>query len=149
MTVKLLTKHHLEFLSLVGGCTGSSVSYTCQKTTVGNHVSRLICALVGLFLMSLPRVHIVMSVLCECNISRLYSLISVLLTMMLKKKISIHAPLNYLFSFSCLDFSPFSMSSIGSTGHSDNSGGCSGPFCTAMATAGGSVSRRATIGITF
>ena len=24
MTVKLLTKHHLEFLSLKGGCTGSS-----------------------------------------------------------------------------------------------------------------------------
>ena len=26
MTVKLLTKHHLEFLSLKGGCTGSSES---------------------------------------------------------------------------------------------------------------------------
>ena len=26
MSVKLLTKHHLEFLSLKGGCTGSSES---------------------------------------------------------------------------------------------------------------------------
>ena len=26
MTVKLLTEHHLEFLSLIGGCTGSSES---------------------------------------------------------------------------------------------------------------------------
>ena len=26
MTVKLLTEHHLEFLSLKGGCTGSSAS---------------------------------------------------------------------------------------------------------------------------
>ena len=26
MTVKLLTKRHLEFLSLIGGCTGSSES---------------------------------------------------------------------------------------------------------------------------
>ena len=26
MTVKILTKHHLEFLSLKGGCTGSSES---------------------------------------------------------------------------------------------------------------------------
>ena len=26
MTVKLLTEHHLEFLSLTGGCTGSSES---------------------------------------------------------------------------------------------------------------------------
>ena len=30
MTVKLLTEHHLEFLSLKGGCTGSSES-TCVK----------------------------------------------------------------------------------------------------------------------
>ena len=26
MTVKLLTEHHLEFLCLIGGCTGSSES---------------------------------------------------------------------------------------------------------------------------
>ena len=26
MSVKLLTENHLEFLSLIGGCTGSSVS---------------------------------------------------------------------------------------------------------------------------
>ena len=29
-SVKLLTEHHLEFLSLKGGCTG----YTCQNATL-------------------------------------------------------------------------------------------------------------------
>ena len=31
MIVKLLTEHHLEFLSLKGGCRGS---YTCQNATL-------------------------------------------------------------------------------------------------------------------
>ena len=31
MTVKLLTENHLEFLSLKGGCTGSSESTQCQN----------------------------------------------------------------------------------------------------------------------
>ena len=31
MTVKLLTEHHLEFLSLKGGCKGSSESTTLVK----------------------------------------------------------------------------------------------------------------------
>ena len=37
MIVKLRTEHHLEFLSLKGGCTGSSEStrvYTCQNATL-------------------------------------------------------------------------------------------------------------------
>ena len=34
MTVKLLTEHHLEFLSLKGGRTGSSESNICQNTTL-------------------------------------------------------------------------------------------------------------------
>ena len=33
VTVKLLTEHHLEFLSLKRGCTGSSV-YACQNATL-------------------------------------------------------------------------------------------------------------------
>ena len=33
MTLKLLTEQHLEFLSLKGGCTGSSV-YSCQNATL-------------------------------------------------------------------------------------------------------------------
>ena len=33
MIVKLLTEHHLEFLSLNGGCSGSSESTLCQNTT--------------------------------------------------------------------------------------------------------------------
>ena len=35
MIVKLLTEHHLEFISLKGGCTGSSeFTLTCQNTTL-------------------------------------------------------------------------------------------------------------------
>ena len=39
MIVKLLTEHHLEFLSLKGGCRGLSESthvriYTCQNATL-------------------------------------------------------------------------------------------------------------------
>ena len=42
MTVKLLTKHHLEFLSLTGGCTGSSESThvrmpNCLKSYATDH----------------------------------------------------------------------------------------------------------------
>ena len=32
MTVKLLTGHHLEIISLIGGCTG--LSYTCPNATL-------------------------------------------------------------------------------------------------------------------
>ena len=39
MTVKLLTEHHLEFLSLKGGCTGSSESTLANCHIVGNHVA--------------------------------------------------------------------------------------------------------------
>ena len=43
MTVKLLTKHQLEFLSLKGGCTGSSESTHISKChIVRNHVLWLI-----------------------------------------------------------------------------------------------------------
>ena len=42
MIVKLLTEHHLEYLSLIGGCTGL---YKCIHLSkchiVGNHMSRL------------------------------------------------------------------------------------------------------------
>ena len=43
MTVKLLTEHHLEFLSLKGGCTGSSESTLvktshCWKSYVAAHI---------------------------------------------------------------------------------------------------------------
>ena len=44
MTVELLTEHHLEFLSLKGGCTGSSESTLvkiphCWKSHVAAHFS--------------------------------------------------------------------------------------------------------------
>ena len=41
MSVNLLTEHHLEFLSLKGGCTGSSESTLVKSHIVGNHMSRL------------------------------------------------------------------------------------------------------------
>ena len=42
MIVKLLTERHLEFLSLKGGCTGSSESTLVKMQIVGNHVHWLI-----------------------------------------------------------------------------------------------------------
>ena len=41
MTVKLLTEHHLEFLSLKGDCSGSSESTLVKMPLVGNHMTRL------------------------------------------------------------------------------------------------------------
>ena len=41
MTVKLLTEHNLEFLSLKGGYTGSSKSIHIKKHIFRNHMSRL------------------------------------------------------------------------------------------------------------
>ena len=41
MGVKLLNENHLEFLSLRGGCTGSSESTLVKYHIVGNHVSQL------------------------------------------------------------------------------------------------------------
>ena len=47
MIVKILTEHHLEFLSLKGGCTGSSESTLvkmphCWKSCVTAHMFKLI-----------------------------------------------------------------------------------------------------------
>ena len=41
MTVELLIEHHLEFLSLIGGCTDSSESTLVKCHIAGNHMSRL------------------------------------------------------------------------------------------------------------
>ena len=50
MTVKLLTEHHLEFLSLKGGCTGSSESTLvkmphCWKSHVTADLSVIVLVL--------------------------------------------------------------------------------------------------------
>ena len=47
MSVKLLTEHHLEFLSLKGGCTGSSESTLvkmphCWKSLVAAHINLVV-----------------------------------------------------------------------------------------------------------
>ena len=42
MIVKLLTEHHLECLSLKGGCRGLSESTLVKSHIVGNHMPRLI-----------------------------------------------------------------------------------------------------------
>ena len=41
MSVKLLTEHNVEFLTLKGGLTGSSDSDLSKCHIVGNHMSRL------------------------------------------------------------------------------------------------------------
>ena len=41
MTAELMTEHHLEFLSLKGGRTGSSDSNHVKMLHFGNHMSRL------------------------------------------------------------------------------------------------------------
>ena len=41
MIVKLLNEHHLEFLSLKGGCRGSSESTLVEMSIVGNLMPRL------------------------------------------------------------------------------------------------------------
>ena len=48
MTVKLLSTHHLEIISLKGGCTGSSESTLvkiphCWKSHVAAHICIVIC----------------------------------------------------------------------------------------------------------
>ena len=43
MSDKLLTEQNLEFLSLKGGCTGSSELHLSKCHIDGNHMSRLIC----------------------------------------------------------------------------------------------------------
>ena len=42
INIKLLTEHHLEFLSLREGCTGSLSLHMSKYHIVGNHMSRLI-----------------------------------------------------------------------------------------------------------
>ena len=43
MTVQLLTEHHLEFLSLKGGCAGSSESTLVKMPHCWIYMSRLKC----------------------------------------------------------------------------------------------------------
>ena len=40
MSAKSMTEHHLEFLSLKGGSTGSSESTHIKMPNVGNHMPR-------------------------------------------------------------------------------------------------------------
>ena len=42
MIVKLMTEHHLEFLSLKGGCTGSPETTHVKMSNVGNLMPLLI-----------------------------------------------------------------------------------------------------------
>ena len=49
MTIKLLTEHHLEFLSLKVGYTGSSESKHVKCHIVGNHMSWLISSKIHLY----------------------------------------------------------------------------------------------------
>ena len=78
MSVKLLTEHHLEFLSLKGDCTGSPESTLvkiphCWKSHVTAQMSFtfivfLLC--MYLVLLSLPRGAMGWSVICDGGLSR-------------------------------------------------------------------------------
>ena len=59
MIVKLLTEHHLEFLSFKGGCTGTSESTLvkmphCWKSHVTAHISVKVVRLEPRLVNSLP-----------------------------------------------------------------------------------------------
>ena len=70
MTVKLLSKHHLEIISLKGGCTGSS-EFTlvkiphCWKSHVAAHICIVICtyvllmSLMSMFLLNVNKVFLI------------------------------------------------------------------------------------------
>ena len=65
MIVKLLTEHHLEFLSLKGGCTGSSESTfvkmsNCWKSHAAAHILISLCYFSGRRTVDLNR-HVVFS----------------------------------------------------------------------------------------
>ena len=54
MSVKLLTEHHLEFLGLKGGCTGSPESMLvrmphCWKSHVLAHMSTLVMLNISIY----------------------------------------------------------------------------------------------------
>ena len=74
MNVDLLTKHHLGFLSLYGGCTGSSESTLVKMPHWWkSHVTAHIC--VVYVLVSIPHGAMGLSVICHSGISCLYSLV--------------------------------------------------------------------------
>ena len=52
MNMKLLTEHHLEFLTLIGGCTGSSASIHvkiphCWKSHVAAQILHFFCTMMS------------------------------------------------------------------------------------------------------
>ena len=60
MSVKLLTEHHLEFISIKGGCTGSSVSTPlnmlhCWKSHVADLLGMSKISVVRVLLASLAK----------------------------------------------------------------------------------------------
>ena len=48
MIVKLLTEHHLEFLSLKGGCRGSSESTHVKMPNIMHWLICVICDIIGI-----------------------------------------------------------------------------------------------------
>ena len=70
MTVKLLTEHHLEFLSLKGGCTGLSESTLvkmphCWESYVAAQMYLLFCELLVKMLIALEPLHIAQPLVCK------------------------------------------------------------------------------------
>ena len=75
MIVKLLTEHHLEFLSLKGGCTGSSESTLvkmphCWKSHAAAHILLVVHVRVSVFLWYAAEFYMQRFVLCVLSIPR-------------------------------------------------------------------------------
>ena len=64
MIVKLLTEHHLEFLSLEGGCLGSSEStHVKMSHCLKSHALAQMCELANVFKLSCAKPFMHMSIL--------------------------------------------------------------------------------------
>ena len=89
MSVNLLTEHYLEFLSLTGGCTGSSQSTLvkmphCWKSHVAAHIYLRLIYLTLFILLDFPmhfgRISMVLSIMyfkgSQVEISKIVSFLS-------------------------------------------------------------------------
>ena len=72
MNIKLLTEHHLEFLSLKGDCTGSSESTLVKMPYFGNLMSRLKCSLALQVSNELPYLPYIYHPLFTCQNKRVH-----------------------------------------------------------------------------
>ena len=98
MNVKLLTEHHLEFLRLKGGCTGSSESTLVKCHIAWNHMSRLKSLVSNSHLYTLRCVCINITPCLPVTVWSGFKLVDILIVF-LKKKIKSFLPIDGLHHF--------------------------------------------------